>query len=194
MLNNPITNGTCSLKHLQDPVCSVGNLSYLRLIKLMASKKTSAGIVLYRVISGELEIFLVHPGGPFWAKRDQGSWSIPKGEIIEGAEPLETAKREFLEETGSPIDGVFTELTPLRQPGGKLILAWGVLGDIDASSVKSNTFAMEWPPRSGKQQHFPEVDRGAWFSVPEAAEKILAGQLGFLDELRQKIASPREIR
>jgi predicted NUDIX family NTP pyrophosphohydrolase len=153
----------------------------------MASKKTSAGIVLYRVISGELEIFLVHPGGPFWAKRDRGSWSIPKGEIIEGAEPLETAKREFLEETGSPIDGVFTALTPLRQPGGKLILAWGVSGDIDASSIKSNTFSMEWPPRSGTQQDFPEVDRGAWFSLPDACEKILPGQLGFLDELRQKI-------
>jgi predicted NUDIX family NTP pyrophosphohydrolase len=153
----------------------------------MASKKISAGILLYRIVSERLEVFLVHPGGPFWAKRDKGSWSIPKGELIEGTGLLETAKREFLEETGSPIDGVFTELTPARQAGGKLVFAWAVRGDIDASSVKSNTFSMEWPPRSGKQQVFPEIDRGEWFTAQDAVEKILAGQLGLIDELQRKL-------
>jgi len=114
------------------------------------AKKTSAGIVLYRIRSDVLEVFLVHPGGPFWAKKDAGAWSIPKGEFEEGVDPLETAKREFHEETGTLIDGAFIELTPLRQPGGKLIYGWAVNGDIDASSIKSNMFSMEWPPRSPK--------------------------------------------
>ena len=157
----------------------------------MASKKISAGILLYRTVSERLEVFLVHPGGPFWATRDKGSWSIPKGELIEGAEPLETAKREFLEETGSPADGVFTELTPVRQAGGKLVFAWAVRGDIDASSLKSNTFSMEWPPRSGMQQVFPEVDRGEWFAVSVASQKILEGQLGFIEELQRKLGAQR---
>ena len=124
----------------------------------MSRKKISAGILVYRFASGVLEVFLVHPGGPFWAKRDQGSWSIPKGEVDEGAGLLETAQREFREETGLPIEGEFIELTPLRQPNGKLVHAWAVNGEIDASRVESNTFSMEWPPHSGKQQQFPEVD------------------------------------
>jgi predicted NUDIX family NTP pyrophosphohydrolase len=157
----------------------------------MVAKKISAGILLYRGPPERLEIFLVHPGGPFWAKRDLGSWSIPKGELAEGADPLDTAQREFLEETGSPIDGDFMQLTPRRQAGGKLVLAWAVRGDIDASSVKSNTFSMEWPPRSGRQQAFPEVDRGEWFAVSDASEKIIAGQLGFIDELQQKMRARR---
>ncbi len=157
--------------------------------RVMATKKISAGILLYRFVSGRLEIFLVHPGGPFWAKRDKGSWSIPKGELSEGTEPLETAKREFLEETGAPIDGDFIELTPVRQGGGKLVFAWAVRGDIDASSVRSNTFSMEWPPRSGKQQLFPEVDRGEWFSVSDALERILDGQAGLIGELRRKLGA-----
>lgn len=158
----------------------------------MSRKKISAGILVYRFTSGALEVFLVHPGGPFWAKRDQGSWSIPKGESDEGAGLLETAKREFREETGSPIEGEFIELTPLRQPSGKRVHAWAVDGEIDVSRVKSNTFSMEWPPRSGKQQEFPEVDRAEWFAMPEAYEKLLPGQRGFLEELEEKVrAGPR---
>jgi predicted NUDIX family NTP pyrophosphohydrolase len=150
-------------------------------------KKISAGILVYRVTPRGLEVFLVHPGGPFWAKRDLGAWSIPKGEVEEGAGLLETAKREFREETGFPIDGDFIELTPLRQPSGKLIHAWAINGEVDASRVNSNTFSMEWPPRSGKQQEFPEVDRGQWFALPEAFERLLPGQRGFLVELVQKV-------
>src|SRR5437868_9117518 len=122
----------------------------------MASNKISAGILLYRVVSGRLEVFLVHPGGPFWAKRDLGSWSIPKGEVSSGSDLLETAKQEFLEETGSLVDGVFIELTPLRQASGKLVFAWAVQGDIDPASIQSNVFSMEWPPRSGVERQFPE--------------------------------------
>ena len=149
----------------------------------IAMKKTSAGILLYRLRAGTLEVLLVHPGGPFWAKKDAGAWSLPKGEFEEGDDPLETAKREFLEETGSPVSGEFVALTPLKQKSGKLVHAWAAEGDIDAASIRSNTFSMEWPPRSGKQQEFPEVDRGEWFSIPAAREKLQEGQLGFLDEL-----------
>jgi predicted NUDIX family NTP pyrophosphohydrolase len=151
--------------------------------------KISAGILVYRLTSGVLEVFLVHPGGRFWAKRDRGSWSIPKGELEEGAGLLQTAKREFREETGLPIEGDFIELTPLRQPSGKLVHAWAVNGEIDPSCVKSNMFSMEWPPRSGKQARFPEVDRAQWFALPEAFERLLPGQRGFLEELAQKVAA-----
>lgn len=128
----------------------------------------------------------MHPGGPFWVKKDAGAWSIPKGESEDDADLLETAKREFLEETGSPIDGRYVSLTPLKQRSGKLVHAWAVEGDIDAACVRSNTFSMEWPPRSGKQQEFPEVDKGGWFTLSAAREKLLAGQLGFLEELETK--------
>src|SRR5689334_13919801 len=126
-------------------------------------KKLSAGILLYRIRSGTLEVLLVHPGGPFWTRKDLGAWSIPKGEFEEGDDPLETAKREFLEETGAPVSGKFVALTPRKQKSGKLVHAWAVEGDLDASTIVSNSFSMEWPPRSGKQQEFPEVDRGEWF-------------------------------
>ncbi len=149
--------------------------------------KNSAGILPYRIRSGVLEVFLVHPGGPFWAKKDAGAWSIPKGEFEEGADPLEAAKREFFEETGTPIDGKFVSLTPLKQRSGKVVHAWAVEGDIDSSTVTSNTFSMEWPPRSGRQQEFPEVDKGEWFAMAAAREKLLAGQHGFLDELERKL-------
>ena len=151
------------------------------------AKKTSAGILLYRIRSGELQVFIVHPGGPFWAGKDAGAWSIPKGEIDRGSDLLETAKREFHEETGKPASGEFLALTPLEQPSGKVVYAWAVEGDIDPSTLKSNTFTMEWPPRSGKQQEFPEVDRGGWFTVAEATEKLLPGQRGFLSELQEKL-------
>src|SRR2546430_15897474 len=151
------------------------------------TKKTSAGILLSRVRAEELEVFLVHPGGPYWEKRDAGAWSIPKGEFNEGDDPLEAARREFQEETGSQATGEFFAFTPLKQRSGKLVYAWAVRGDIDAASVKSDTFSMEWPPRSGQQREFPEVDRGAWFTVAAANEKILPGQRGFIRQLREHL-------
>jgi predicted NUDIX family NTP pyrophosphohydrolase len=149
------------------------------------AKKQSAGILLYRMHAGALEVFLVHPGGPFWARKDAGAWSIPKGEFEQGADPLETAKREFLEETGSPVDGKFIALAPLKQRSGKVVHAWAVEGNLDAASIRSNTFSMEWPPRSGRQQEFPEVDKGEWFAISGAREKLPEGQRGFLDELEK---------
>jgi len=146
-------------------------------------KKTSAGILLYRQRRGRLEVFLVHPGGPFWAKKDLGAWSLPKGEFEPDEDPLDAARREFTEETGFPIDGEFLALTPLRQPSGKTIYAWAVEGDCDPAELRSNTFEMEWPPRSGKRSAFPEVDRADWFSLAEARQRIIAGQAPFLDEL-----------
>ena len=149
-------------------------------------KKTSAGILLYRRRNAALEVFLVHPGGPFWAKKDLGAWSLPKGEFADGEDPLAAAKREFTEETGFPIDGDFRALRPLRQPSGKTIYAWAVEGDCDPEALRSNTFEMEWPPKSGRRQEFPEVDRAAWFSIDEAREQIIAGQAPFLDELKDE--------
>ena len=151
----------------------------------MGSRKLSAGILLYRLPSGTAEIFLVHPGGPFWAKKDESAWSIPKGEYEAGEDPLTVAKREFQEETGFEIDGTFSPLSPLKQPSGKVISAWAVEGDVDASALASNTFSLEWPPKSGKTREFPEVDRGAWFPLPIARVKLQAGQRGFLDQLQQ---------
>ena len=145
-------------------------------------KKVSAGILLYRRRDGP-EVFLVHPGGPFWAKKDLGAWSLPKGEFEDGEDPLAAAVREFTEETGLPISGKFRALQPLGQPSGKTILAWAVEGDCDPADLRSNLFSMEWPPRSGKQREFPEVDRAAWFSIAEARRRIGQGQVGFLDQL-----------
>jgi predicted NUDIX family NTP pyrophosphohydrolase len=130
--------------------------------------KLSAGLLMYRFRNERLELFIVHPGGPFWAKKDDGAWSIPKGEYDEGEDPLEAAKREFLEETGIAASGVFKPLSTLKQPSGKKITAWAYEGDCDASVIKSNTFTMEWPPKSGKQAEFPEIDRAAWFTVDVA--------------------------
>jgi predicted NUDIX family NTP pyrophosphohydrolase len=145
--------------------------------------KKSAGLLMYRRRHGVLEVFLVHPGGPFWQKKDVGSWSIPKGEYTTEEDPLEVAKREFWEETGFRASGEFFPLTSRKQPSGKIINAWAFEGDCDASTIKSNTFSMEWPPRSGKREEFPEVDRAGWFSIPDAKEKIIKGQSGFVDEL-----------
>src|SRR5215475_742521 len=147
--------------------------------------KLSAGLLLYRFEQGSLQVFLVHPGGPFFAHKDEGAWSIPKGEYQEGDDPLATAKREFHEETGSDVTGSFHALLPLTQPNGKVVSAWAVESDIDETTVKSNTFSLEWPPRSGKIQECPEVDRGAWFDVPTARTKLQPGQRGFLDQLQQ---------
>lgn len=141
--------------------------------------------MVYRPSKTEPEVFLVHPGGPYWAKKDEGAWSVPKGEFTEGEDALEAARREFREETGFDIDGRFIELTPLKQPSGKVIYVWAVEGNLDAGAVRSNTFSMEWPPKSGTLQEFPEVDRGGWFSIEKAREKLLPGQRGFLDELQK---------
>ena len=155
------------------------------------AKKTTAGLLLYRR-RGELEVFLVHPGGPFWAKKDLGAWSLPKGEISEGEELLHAARREFTEETGFAIDGEFRPLDPLKQSGGKVVHAWAIEGDCDPSQVRSNLFSMEWPPKSGKTQEFPEVDRAAWFTIAEARQRIIASQSGFLDQLIALLGTAEE--
>jgi len=148
--------------------------------------KQSAGVLLYRIVDGLLQVFLVHPGGPFFKNKDDGSWSIPKGEFAEDENPLDAAKREVLEETGQSIDGNFIELKPIQQKGGKIVHAWAVEGDIDHVTIVSNTFEIEWPPRSGKKQSFPEIDRAAWFDVETAKVKINAAQTGLIDELQLK--------
>jgi predicted NUDIX family NTP pyrophosphohydrolase len=148
--------------------------------------KKSAGLLMYRFVENELEVFLVHPGGPFWAKKDLGAWSIPKGEYVPDEEvPLAVAKREFKEETGYEAVGDFTPLTPIRQPGQKIITAWAFEGDCDARKIKSNTFKLQWPPKSGKEMEFPEVDRAEWFTINRARQKLLKGQVGFIKELCQ---------
>jgi predicted NUDIX family NTP pyrophosphohydrolase len=147
--------------------------------------KHSAGLLMYRRRGGVLEVFLVHPGGPFWAKKDLGAWSLPKGEYTVGEDALAAARREFTEETGFQAEGDFIPLTPLKQPGGKLIQAWAFAGDCDPGAVRSNTFTLEWPPRSGRREEFPEIDRAGWFTLEEAKVKIIPGQAGFLEELEE---------
>jgi predicted NUDIX family NTP pyrophosphohydrolase len=147
----------------------------------MAQK--SAGILMYRGTGSELSVLLVHPGGPFWAKKDDGAWSIPKGLYTPDENPLAAAIREFKEETGAPIDGPFTELGEFRQPGGKIITAWAAQGEFDPHQLQSNTFTMEWPPKSGLQKEFAEVDRAAWFRPTEAMQKIIKGQKPILEKL-----------
>jgi len=148
--------------------------------------KKSAGLLLFREASGHLEVLLVHPGGPYWAKKDDGAWSIPKGELEENEDPLSAAKREFSEETGIVLaEGEAIPLETVRQPGGKLVYAWAMNRDLDPASLKSNTFSMEWPPKSGRHQEFPEIDRAAWFTVETARQKILKGQAPLLEQLQQ---------
>ena len=150
--------------------------------------KRSAGLILYREAAAGVEVLLVHPGGPFWAKKDDGAWSIPKGEIDDGEDALAAAIREFTEETGAEPTGDFLALAPIRQSGGKTVQAWALRSDFDVLALKSNLFSMEWPPRSGRQEQFPEVDRAAWFTLEVARAKILKGQLPLLDDLLRKIA------
>jgi predicted NUDIX family NTP pyrophosphohydrolase len=147
--------------------------------------KTSAGLLMYRIRPGGVEVFLVHPGGPFWAKKDAGAWSIPKGEYVDGKGPLAAARREFEEETGIVPDGPFIELGAVRQAGGKVVTAWAFEGDCDPAAIRSNTFTLEWPPGSGRAREFPEVDRAGWFDLEAAEEKILKGQLPFLRRLAE---------
>jgi predicted NUDIX family NTP pyrophosphohydrolase len=150
--------------------------------------RTSAGILPYRIRGGHLEVLLVHPGGPFWARKDFGSWSIAKGEYEDGEDPLQAALREFFEETGHRPAGPFLPLGQRKQPSGKLVDIWAVESDWNATDLVSNTFSMEWPRGSGKISEFPEVDRAEWFDAVEAARRILPGQRGFLDELAEKLA------
>jgi predicted NUDIX family NTP pyrophosphohydrolase len=146
--------------------------------------KQSAGILLYRYYQKTLEVLLVHPGGPFYARKDEGAWTIPKGEPDEAEDDLLlAAKREFAEETGMQPEGTFLRLTPIRQKGGKLVHAWALERDFDVTTLKSNTFEMPWPPKSGKMQRFPEIDKAQWFGVEEALIKILPAQGAFIEEL-----------
>ena len=145
--------------------------------------KTAAGILMYRLTGDSLELLLVHPGGPFWVKKDAASWSIPKGEYGPDEDPLAAARREFNEETGFEAQGDFIPLAPVKQPSGKVISVWAVEGSVDATAVRSNTFSMEWPPKSGRQSEFSEVDRAGWFSAEEARLKLTRGQIPFVDAL-----------
>jgi predicted NUDIX family NTP pyrophosphohydrolase len=150
--------------------------------------KRSAGILLYRIADGTREVLLVHPGGPFFARKDAGVWSIPKGEYDEDEDPQASARREFEEETGTALPpGELIELGEVKQKGGKIVTAWAAEGDLDAEAVSSNTFTMEWPPRSGSTAEFPEIDRAGWFEIETAREKLVAAQTEFLDRLVERL-------
>ena len=150
----------------------------------------SAGIVLYRAGSGGLEVLLVHPGGPFWAKKDLGAWSIPKGEYEPGEDAQACALREFEEETGTRLQAPeLVELGTVTQKAGKEVTAWAARGDLDAAAVRSNSFIMEWPPRSGRQQEFPEIDRAEWFALDQARAKLVAAQAELIDRLAERMTN-----
>jgi predicted NUDIX family NTP pyrophosphohydrolase len=152
--------------------------------------KRSAGILLYRLAGGAPEVLLVHPGGPFWARKDAGSWSIPKGEYGDDEDPRACALREFEEETGEALPpGELRELGSVKQKGGKVVSAWAAEGDLDASAVRSNSFTMEWPPRSGRTAEFPEIDRAEWFGIETAREKLVAAQAELLDRLVERLGA-----
>ena len=149
----------------------------------------SAGILLYRIRGARLEVLLAHPGGPFWQRRDEGAWTIPKGELDAGEEPENAARREFLEELGAEAQGVLEPLGTIRQRGGKLVHAFALMGDFDVDALRSNPFDMEWPPRSGRMQSFPEVDRAAWFDAERARSMILESQRPLIDRLEAMLAA-----
>src|SRR5438874_11859660 len=151
------------------------------------AKQRSAGILMFRRVRGGAEVLLVHPGGPFWAKKDDGAWSVPKGLYEDNEDALVAAKREFQEETGCEPIGEFFELGSVKQPSGKKICVWAVEGNVDATTIKSNLFVMEWPPKSGRTQEFPEGDRAGWFDLPEAVQKIIKGQRPILQMLDKKL-------
>jgi predicted NUDIX family NTP pyrophosphohydrolase len=148
-------------------------------------QKRSAGILMYRQREGALEVFLVHPGGPFWARKDAGAWTVPKGEYTDEEQPLNAAIREFQEETGFAAEGPFAELGTITQASGKVVTAWGCAGDVDPEKIISNSCEVEWPPRTGKLITIPEVDRGAWFAMDEAKAKIFPAQQPFLERLKK---------
>ncbi len=146
--------------------------------------KQSAGILLYRRAGDTIEVLLAHPGGPFFAKKDDGVWSIPKGEFTDGEEPLQAAEREFQEETGTPVpQGERKDIGKVKLSSGKTIYAWAVEGNLDASNINSNTFSLEWPPKSGQKQEFPEIDRAEWFILPKAVQKLNKSQVTFIERL-----------
>ncbi len=147
--------------------------------------KVSAGLIMYRMRGGEIEVLLVHPGGPFWAKKDVGAWFVPKGEAKPDEDLFSAAKREFTEETGLRAEGKFLELGSVKHKSGKMVTAWAFEGDCDTASIKSNTFTMEWPPRSGKRKEFPEVDRAAFYTVEAAREKMHPAEFEFVTRLRE---------
>ena len=151
--------------------------------------KLSAGLLPYRRRASGIEVFLVHPGGPFWARKDLGAWSIAKGEAEPGEDLLACARREFQEETGGALEGSFQPLPAIRQAGGKQVQAWAVEAECDADNIRSSLFEMEWPPRSGRRQSFPEIDRAAWFDLPTARQKINKGQAALLDALERLLTS-----
>ena len=152
-------------------------------------ERKSAGLLMYRRRGRDVEVLLIHPGGPFWASKDEGAWCIPKGEFTD-EEPLAAAQREFREETGFSVAGDFLPLTPIKQAGGKKVYAWAVEGECDTEAIQSNTFTMEWPPHSGRLKTYPEADRAAWFSLPQARKKILKRQQPLLDELERLLSRP----
>jgi predicted NUDIX family NTP pyrophosphohydrolase len=156
----------------------------------MAKRRRSAGILAWRRRGGAVEVLLVHPGGPFWRRKDDGAWSIPMGELDDGEEALAAARREFAEETGVAVDGAFVALPPCRLRSGKVVEAFAVEADLDVDAMRSNVFELEWPPRSGKTEAFPEVDRYAYFSLDDAAEKLNAGQRPLLAALAARLAPP----
>jgi predicted NUDIX family NTP pyrophosphohydrolase len=151
--------------------------------------KRSAGLLLYRLRGGAPELFLIHPGGPFWAKKDDGAWSIPKGLYDEHEDPLAAARREFKEETGFAVDGACLDLGEFRQPGGKIVRAFALAGDADPARMTSNSFALEWPPKSGRLQEFPETDRAGWFAPDEARKKLVKGQIAIVGALLARLGS-----
>lgn len=151
--------------------------------------KLSAGLLMFRRCHSALEVFLVHPGGPFWKNKDDAAWSIPKGEYLPGEDPVEAARREFGEETGFEPGADLISLGEVRQPSGKIVIAWAFEGDCDPAALRSNTFSIEWPPKSGRMAEFPEVDRAAWFPIGPARAKMLRGQLPLLDRLAEKVGS-----
>jgi predicted NUDIX family NTP pyrophosphohydrolase len=147
----------------------------------------SAGLLMYRIQDGKLQVLLAHPGGPFFKNKDEGSWTIPKGEIEFGEDMLEAAKREFEEETGVSPNGPFVALTPIKQKSGKIVHAWAFQGDCDPHEIVSNTFTMEWPPKSGRRMEFPEIDKGDFFDVDTASRKIKAAQMALVEECQHKV-------
>lgn len=149
--------------------------------------KESAGLLLYRRAGADIEVLLAHPGGPYWAKKDEGAWSIPKGLCEAGEDALTAAKREFREETGFVVEGAFIELGAFKQPSGKIVRAWAVEQDLDPNALRSNPFPMEWPPKSGRMQQFPEIDRAAWMRPPEARRKITKGQRAIIEALLRRL-------
>jgi len=149
--------------------------------------RTSAGLLVYRINNQLLEVFLVHPGGPFWKNKDNGTWSIPKGEFEAPENPLDAALREFEEETGFTVKGEFIPLTPVKQPGGKTVYAWAISGNFDPAKIRSNNFSIVWPPGSGNIKEFPEIDRADWFELSSAKQKILRGQIPLLEEFEKEV-------